>query len=127
MFHHDNDNVNGTSSMFRHANDNDNDTDNDNGNTYNQSQHLNEDQVRSYVLYERYINKITKVLNKRGKDDLYELYDKNEKFSEDLFDFIRDKLDLRNEQFLDERRNYIAFNRLDYENYVRNMQGMYFK
>ena len=55
-------------------NNNDNDNINDNKNVndivsvynqsvYNQCEHLNEDQAKSDVLYDRYINKITKVLN----------------------------------------------------------------
>ena len=67
------------------------------------------------MLYEKFIYKITKVLNKKGKDDLYDLYDKSEKFSDDLVRYIRDKLAQRNEQILDKRCNYITFNTLDYE------------
>ena len=45
------------------------------------------------MLYEQYIIKITNALNKR------DLYEKNEDFSEDLANYIRDKLARRNEQF----------------------------
>ena len=47
------------------------------GFTENQSENPNEDQIKSGKVYERYINKITKVLNKKVRYDLYDLYDKN--------------------------------------------------
>ena len=115
MFHHtygwgnDNDNVNGTPSIIHHVNDNVND------NVYHQSEHLNKDQAKSDKLYKRYTNKITTVIYKRGKDVLYDLYGKNEKFSGDLVKYIRNNLAQRNEQILDKRCNYITFDTLGYE------------
>ena len=78
-------------------------------------EHLNDDPAKSDVLYERYKNKITKALNNESKDDLFDLYDKNKKFSHDLVKYIRVKLAQRNEQILDKRYNYITFNTLGYE------------
>ena len=105
--------VNGywTPSTFQHSygwgSDNDNVNDNDivsvqprNGLTDKQSE---EDQTKSDVSYEKHINKITKVLSKKGGDDLKELYNKNEKLSDDLVNYIRDKLALRKDQILDKK------------------------
>ena len=55
------------------------------------------------------------VFSKKGTDDLFDLYDKNEKFSDDLVKFIRDKFAQRNEQILDKRCIYITLNTLIYE------------
>ena len=41
-------------------------------------EHLNENQTKSNLPYDRYINRIAKVLNKRGKDDLCDLCKRNE-------------------------------------------------
>ena len=61
------------------------------------------------MIDEKFINKITRFLNKKVREDLYDIYKRNEDFSEDLVKYIRDKLAQSNEQILDKRYNYFIF------------------
>ena len=74
-------------------------------------------------MFEKYINKNTKVLNKKGRDDLYDLYNKNEKFSGGLVNYIRSKLAWRDEQILDKRCNYFTLNKLSCEYLTKGFQS----
>ena len=47
------------------------------------------------------MKKVTKVLNRKGVTVLYDLYENNGKFSEDLANYIRNKLAKKSEQMLD--------------------------
>ena len=71
--------------------------------TDSQCEHLNKDKTKSDMLYERYINKIS-------REQLYYLFKRNGDFVEDLVKCIRDKLAQSNEQILDKRYNYITLN-----------------
>ena len=44
---------------------------------------------QSEALREEYMNKKTKTFNKKGRDDLIDLYKKNEKFRDEIINFVR--------------------------------------
>ena len=54
-------------------------------------------------MYVKYKNKNTKILNKKRRDDLNYLYNRNQKFSGHLVTYVRDKLAWRVEQILEKR------------------------
>ena len=84
---------------------------NDGYNTDNEKlEHSNEDNIT----YKKCMNKVTRVLNKKGVQDLCDLNEKNEKFSEHLANYIRNKLAPKGEQILAKRCNCITFNTLGY-------------
>ena len=64
---------------------------------------------------DEYMNKKTGTLNKRGRDDLTDLYINNQKFRDGIINFVGDKTRLINEMILDKRFNYNTPNKLGME------------
>ena len=58
------------------------------------------------TLLEDYMNRKTKTLNKKGRDDLNELYRKNERLRDEISNFVGDKIGLSNDQIIDKRYKY---------------------
>ena len=67
-------------------------------------------------LTDEYLNKKTGTLNKKGRDDLNNLFKNNQKFREKIINFVRDKAGWSNEQIIDKRYKYNTLNRLGREN-----------
>ena len=80
---------------------------------------------QSEALREEYMNKKTKTFNKKGRDDLIDLYKKNEKIRDEIINFVGDRaglsidpalsptiLDKSNDEILDKRYNYSTPNAL---------------
>ena len=61
-----------------------------------------------------YVDQKTGTLNKEGRGDLNDIYENNQKFKDEIINFVRDKAGLINEQSLDKR----------YKNNTLNMLGM---
>ena len=64
---------------------------------------------------EENIDEETEALNKKGRDDLNDLYKNNQKFKDEVINFIRDETELSNEKILDKRFIYNTVNRLGKE------------
>ena len=64
---------------------------------------------------EEYIDEETEALNKKGEDDLKDLYKNNQKFRDDVINFIGDETGLGNEKILDKRYKYNTINKLGKE------------
>ena len=58
-----------------------------------------------------FIGEDTKALNKKGRDDLNDLYINNQKFRDEVVNLIGDKTGLNNEKNLDKRYEYITLNK----------------
>ena len=78
-------------------------------------------QDRASALYsntrqlEEYIDEETEALNKKGRDYLNDLYKNNQKFKDEIINFIRDETGLKNPKILGQRFKYNTLNRLDKE------------
>ena len=64
---------------------------------------------------EEYTDEETEVLHKKGRDDLTDLNENNQKFRDEIINFIGDETELGNEKFLDKRRKHNTLNKLDIE------------
>ena len=62
-----------------------------------------------------YIDENTEALNKRGRDNLNNLYNNNQKFKDEFINFISDETELSNEKIVDKRYKYNTLNRLGRE------------
>ena len=61
---------------------------------------------------EEYIVEETEVLNKKGRDDLNDLYENNQKFRGEIINFVGDETELGNEKILDKRYKHNTFIKL---------------
>ena len=61
------------------------------------------------------MNKKTGTLNKKCRDDLNDLYKNNQKFRDEIINFVGDKTGLSNEKILDKRFKYNTLNKLGME------------
>ena len=52
---------------------------------------------------DEYFNEDTEALNKKGRDDLNDLYKNNQKFEDEIIKFVVDETELGNEKILDKR------------------------
>ena len=64
---------------------------------------------------EEYIDEETEALNKKGRDDLNDLYINNQKFRDEVINLVGDKTVLGNEKILDKRYKYNTLNKLGLE------------
>ena len=78
--------------------------------------HLGSSSVVLGGIQEEYIGEETKTLNRKGITVLSDLYTNNQKFKEEIIDFIRDKTELSADQILDKRFKYDTLNNLGREN-----------
>ena len=53
---------------------------------------------------DEYMNKKTSTLNKKARDDINDLYKKNQKFRDEIVNFVGDKAGLSNEHIIDKKR-----------------------
>ena len=70
-----------------------------------------------------YIDEETKTLNRKCITVLSDLYKNNQKFKDEIIDFIRDKTELGVDQFLDKRFKYNTLNNLGRENLKECVQS----
>ena len=68
---------------------------------------------------EEYIDEGTEALNKKGRDDLNDLYKNNQKFKDETINFIRDEIELSNKNILDKRFKHNTLNKLGMENLAK--------
>ena len=64
---------------------------------------------------EEYIDEETEALNEKGRGDLSELYKNNQKFRDEIINFVGDKAELSNEKILDERYKHNTLYKLGME------------
>ena len=64
---------------------------------------------------EEYIDEETEVLNKKGRDDLNDVYENKQKFRDEIINFIGDETELVNEKILDKRYKHNTLNKLGKE------------
>ena len=57
----------------------------------------------------KYMNKKTGTLNKKGVRNLYNLYESNPKFRDEIINFVGNKAGLSNDQIIDKRHKYKTF------------------
>ena len=66
-----------------------------------------------------YIDEDTEALNKKGRDDLSNLYKNIQKFKDEAINFIRDETELSIEKILDKRCKHNDFNKLAMESLAK--------
>ena len=59
-----------------------------------------------------YMNKKTGTLNKKNRDDLNNLYNNNQKFRDEIINFVGGKAGLSNDQIIDKIYKYTTLNTL---------------
>ena len=68
-----------------------------------------------WVKQEEYMKEESEALNKKGRDDLNELYKNNQNFRDEIINFFGDKAELSNEKILDKRHKDNTLNKLGME------------
>ena len=58
-----------------------------------------------------YMNEETGTLNKKGLDDLNDLYKNNQKFRDEVINFVGGEAGLSNDQIIDKKNKYITLNK----------------
>ena len=74
-------------------------------------------------LTDEYINNKTGTLNKKGRDDLNNLYKNNQRFRDNIINFGGDKAGLSNDQIIDKRYKYKTLNTLGKEKLNKFVQS----
>ena len=69
------------------------------------------------------MNRKTKILNKKGRDDLNDLYRKNGKFRDEFLSFVGDKAGLSKDQIIDKRYKPNTLNMLGTEHSNKCVQS----
>ena len=64
------------------------------------------------IQLDEYTDEDTEALNKRGRDNLNNLYKRNQKFREGIINFISDETEFSNEKIIDKRYKYNTLNKL---------------
>ena len=62
-----------------------------------------------------YIDEDTEALNKRVRDNLYNLYKNDQKFKDEIIIFISDETEFSNEKIVDKKYKYNTLNKLGME------------
>ena len=68
-----------------------------------------------WAIPEEYMDEETEALNKKGGDNLNDLYNNNQNFRDEIINFVGDKAELSNEKILDKRYKHNTLNKLRME------------
>ena len=71
--------------------------------------------TRQQIIQVEYIDEDTEALNKKGRDDLKDFYKNNQKFKNEIMNFVRDETELSDKNILDKKFKHNSLNKLGME------------